>query len=69
MGGCQNYGPFFVSLIQYSTYYLGYPKRDLNFDNHPYIYIYIYICMYVCMYACMYVCMIVHIYIYSEIPV
>ena len=24
MGGCQNYGPF-----------LGYPKRDHNFDNYP----------------------------------
>ena len=25
MGGCESYGPF-----------LGYPKRDHNFDNHPY---------------------------------
>ena len=30
MGGCQNYGPFL------GPYYLGYPKRDPNFDNHPY---------------------------------
>ena len=26
VGSCQNYGPFFGSLIQYGTYYLGYPK-------------------------------------------
>ena len=32
MGGCQNYGP----LVQHCTYYLGYPKRDHNLDNHPY---------------------------------
>ena len=25
-----------MSLVLYGTYYLGYPKRDLNFDNHPY---------------------------------
>ena len=25
----------FGSLLKYGTYYLGYPKRDLNFDNHP----------------------------------
>ena len=39
MGDCQNYGPFL------GPYYnagpntgpnLGYPKRDHNFDNHPY---------------------------------
>ena len=24
----------FGSLIQYGTYYLGYPKRDPNFDNY-----------------------------------
>ena len=29
VGGCQNYGPFFGSLI--------YPKRDHDFDNHPYV--------------------------------
>ena len=27
--------PFWV-LLQYGTYYLGYPKRDHNFDNYPY---------------------------------
>ena len=32
MGGCQNYGPFLATLN---------PKRDHNFDNHPYTYIYI----------------------------
>ena len=35
MGGCQNYGPFVGSLLYYGTYYLGYPKRHHNFDNHP----------------------------------
>ena len=24
------------SLLKYGTYYLGYPKRYLNFDNYPY---------------------------------
>ena len=23
------------SLLQYGTYYLGYPKRDFNFENYP----------------------------------
>ena len=36
MGGCQNYGPFLGPY--YNTYYLVYPKRDLNFDNHPHDY-------------------------------
>ena len=36
MSGCQNYGPFLGTLFQYGTKYLGYPKRDHNFDNHPY---------------------------------
>ena len=27
----------FGSLVQYGTYYSGYPKRDHNFDNHLYI--------------------------------
>ena len=27
--------PFWVP-IECGTYYLGYPKRDHNFDNHPY---------------------------------
>ena len=35
MGGCQKYGPW-GSLIYYGTYYLGYPKRDPNFDIYPY---------------------------------
>ena len=26
--------PFWV-LLCYGTFYLGYPKRDPNFDNHP----------------------------------
>ena len=26
----------FGSLIQYGTYYFGYPNKDPNFDNHPY---------------------------------
>ena len=25
----------FGSLLLYGTYYLGYPKRDHNFDNYP----------------------------------
>ena len=25
------------SLLYYGTYYLGYPKGDPNFDNHPYL--------------------------------
>ena len=29
MGGCQNYGPFLGTLNRD-------PKRDHNFDNHPY---------------------------------
>ena len=36
MGGCQNYGPF----LGYPTYQVPYynrdPKRDHNFDNHPF---------------------------------
>ena len=32
MGGCQNYGPF----LGPGACYLGYPRRDHNFDNHPY---------------------------------
>ena len=26
------------SLLSYGTYYFGYPKRDHNFDNYPYMY-------------------------------
>ena len=29
--------PFWVSLLSYGTYYLGYPKRGPNFDNHPFV--------------------------------
>ena len=31
LGGCQNFGPFLGP-----HYNLGYPKRDHNFDNHPF---------------------------------
>ena len=37
MGGCQNYEPFSWCHIQnYVPYYDRDPKRDHNFDNHPY---------------------------------
>ena len=36
MDGCQNYGPFLDPYYKYGTYNLGYPKKDHNFDNHPY---------------------------------
>ena len=42
MGGCQNYGPFLGTLNIRGRIIIGYPKRALNFDNHPYIYIYMY---------------------------
>ena len=32
MGGCQNYGPF----LGPHNLIFRYPKRDHNFDNHPY---------------------------------
>ena len=36
MGSCQNYGPF-LGYPKYSVpYYNKDPKRDPNFDNHPY---------------------------------
>ena len=35
MGGCQNYAPFLGPYYNTGTYYLGYPKRDPDFDNHP----------------------------------
>ena len=36
MCGCQNYGPFF-GYPKYSVpYYNKDPKRDHDFDNHPY---------------------------------
>ena len=37
LGGCQNYGPFLGPYYNELTYYLGYPKRDHNFDNHPFV--------------------------------
>ena len=36
-GRLSKLGSFFVFPLQYSTYYLGYPKRDHNCDNYPYI--------------------------------
>ena len=36
MGGCQNYGPFLDPYYNTAPIYLGYPKKDHNFDNHPY---------------------------------
>ena len=35
LGGCQSYGPFFGSLLEGGTEYLGYPKRDHHFDRPP----------------------------------
>ena len=35
MGGCQNYGPFLDPQTQV-PYLNKDPKRDHNFDNHPY---------------------------------
>ena len=34
-GGCQNYGPFLRPYYNTAPYYLGYPKREPNFDNYP----------------------------------
>ena len=36
MDGCQNDGPCFGSRNITAPYYNGDPKRDPNFDNHPY---------------------------------
>ena len=36
MGGCQNNGPFLGILNIRCRIKIGYPKRDHNFDNHPY---------------------------------
>ena len=36
MGGCQNYGPFLGALHIRCRTIMGNPKRDHNFDNHPY---------------------------------
>ena len=35
VGSCHKLWSLFGSLVQYGTYYLGYPKRDPNFDNQP----------------------------------
>ena len=35
MGGCQNYGPF-LGPLNTMPYYTEDPKRDHNFENHPY---------------------------------
>ena len=37
IGGCQNYGPFLGTREKKAPHYNGDPKRDHNFDNHPYI--------------------------------
>ena len=34
--GCQNYGAFLGPYYNTAPNYLGYPKRDHNFDNHPF---------------------------------
>ena len=36
MGGCQKYGPFLGTLNIRGRIIIGTPKRDHNFDNHPY---------------------------------
>ena len=36
MGGCQNYGPFLDPHYNTAPNIWGTPKRDHNFDNHPY---------------------------------
>ena len=36
MGGCQNYGPFLGTLNNRCRNYKRDPKRDHNFDSHPY---------------------------------
>ena len=37
IGGCQNYGLFLDPYYNTAPIiYLGYPKRDHDFDNHPY---------------------------------
>ena len=30
--------PFWVLIIMLDTSYLGYPKRDHHFDNHPFVF-------------------------------
>ena len=36
MGGCQNYGPILGTLDITCRIINREPKRDHNFDNHPY---------------------------------
>ena len=36
MGGCRNYDLFFGSPRYWVPFYNRDPKRDHNFDNHPY---------------------------------
>ena len=36
MGGSQNYGPLLDPYYNTAPIFLGYPKKDPNFDNHPY---------------------------------
>ena len=36
MGGCQIYGPFLDPYRKTAPNIQGTPKRDHNFDNHPY---------------------------------
>ena len=36
MGSCQNYGPFLGTLNSRCRILLRTPKKDPNFDNHPY---------------------------------
>ena len=37
MGGCQNYGLFLGTLNIRCHIILGTQKRDLSFDNHPFV--------------------------------
>ena len=36
MGSCNNYGPFLGTLNNRCRIIIGTPKREHNFDNHPY---------------------------------
>ena len=36
LGSCQNYGPFLGTLNNRCRIIKGTPKRDHNFDNHPF---------------------------------
>ena len=37
MGGCQNYGSFLWVPIILRHLFLGYPKKDQNFDSHQHV--------------------------------